>query len=297
MADRLAPHISPYRPSEYRGVARPAHPAIGRPTPPPYRLGWAPNYVFDQPAFERILRDRLAELPNVDGAPLGRGPERRPGRRRCVGGRPRLDGGTEPSASVAATSIACDGGTSAIREKYSASRWRTSASTNHGWSSTSWSTRTSSQNCRRPRCSTASRNARTPTSPASATIAAGRSRSTPATGRRASFPEEELWPLLERWITPEDGRIWRSAAYRFHGLVANEWRRGRILLAGDAAHMTPPFMAQGMAQGMRDALNLAWKLERVIHHGAPGPTVGHLRAGTPAACHRRDAGRDGAWGR
>jgi 3-(3-hydroxy-phenyl)propionate hydroxylase len=83
------------------------------------------------------------------------------------------------------------------------------------------------------------------------------------------WPEEELWPLLKRWISPGDGRIWRSAAYRFHGLVANAWRRDRILLAGDAVHMTPPFMAQGMAQGMRDAQNLAWKLERVLRHGAP----------------------------
>jgi 3-(3-hydroxy-phenyl)propionate hydroxylase len=82
------------------------------------------------------------------------------------------------------------------------------------------------------------------------------------------WPEEELWPLLKRWIGPEDGRIWRSAAYRFHGLVADVWRRGRILLAGDAAHMTPPFMAQGMAQGMRDAQNLAWKLDHVIRRGA-----------------------------
>ena len=108
-------------------------------------------------------------------------------------------------------------------------------------------------------------------------------------GDRSSgvFPDEELWPLLERWITPEDGRIWRSAAYRFHGLVANEWRRGRILLAGDAAHMTPPFMAQGMAAGMRDALNLAWKLDRVIQSRRPRPTTGHLRAGTPATCHRQ----------
>jgi 3-(3-hydroxy-phenyl)propionate hydroxylase len=81
------------------------------------------------------------------------------------------------------------------------------------------------------------------------------------------FTEDELWRLLRRWITPEDGRLWRSATYRFHGLVAAESRRGRILLAGDAAHMTPPFMAQGMAQGMRDALNLAWKLERVLRHG------------------------------
>ena len=83
------------------------------------------------------------------------------------------------------------------------------------------------------------------------------------------FPESELWPLLQRWVGPQDGRIWRSAAYRFHGLVAEAWRRGRILLAGDAAHMTPPFMAQGMAQGLRDAQNLAWKLERVLRFGAP----------------------------
>ena len=97
--------------------------------------------------------------------------------------------------------------------------------------------------------------------------------------------------MLERWITPEDGRIWRSAAYRFHGLVANEWRRGRILLAGDAAHMTPPFMAQGMSAGMRDALNLAWKLERVINHGAPDQLLDtyeverkpHVKAVTQAA--------------
>src|SRR5206468_2789926 len=81
--------------------------------------------------------------------------------------------------------------------------------------------------------------------------------------------DEELWRLLRRWISPGDGRLWRSATYRFHGLVAAEWRRGRVLLAGDAAHMTPPFMAQGMAQGMRDVLNLAWKLERVLRHGEP----------------------------
>lgn len=52
-------------------------------------------------------------------------------------------------------------------------------------------------------------------------------------------------------------------------MAAREWRRGRILLAGDAVHMTPPFMAQGMAQGVRDALNLARKLDRVIRCGAP----------------------------
>jgi 3-(3-hydroxy-phenyl)propionate hydroxylase len=58
----------------------------------------------------------------------------------------------------------------------------------------------------------------------------------------------------------------------FHALVAKEWRRGRVFLAGDAAHMTPPFMAQGMCQGIRDAANLAWKVALVLT-GAAGEAL------------------------
>jgi hypothetical protein len=52
----------------------------------------------------------------------------------------------------------------------------------------------------------------------------------------------------------------RSAVYQFHAATAERWRQGRILLAGDAAHQTPPFLGQGMNAGMRDVVNLAWKL-------------------------------------
>ena len=60
----------------------------------------------------------------------------------------------------------------------------------------------------------------------------------------------------------------RKTIYTFHARMAAEWRRGRVLLAGDAAHLTPPFAGQGMNAGLRDAANLSWKLAAVIAGGA-----------------------------
>jgi 3-(3-hydroxy-phenyl)propionate hydroxylase len=59
-------------------------------------------------------------------------------------------------------------------------------------------------------------------------------------------------------------RIVRKVVYRFHARVAPQWRFGRVFLAGDAAHLTPPFAGQGMNSGIRDAHNLAWKLAAVM---------------------------------
>ena len=75
---------------------------------------------------------------------------------------------------------------------------------------------------------------------------------------------ERIWALLSRWITPQDADIERSVVYSFHSQIAKNWRQGSIMLAGDAAHLTPPFLGQGMCAGIRDAANLAWKLAAVI---------------------------------
>jgi 3-(3-hydroxy-phenyl)propionate hydroxylase len=78
-----------------------------------------------------------------------------------------------------------------------------------------------------------------------------------------------FWPMLARWLGPEDAELERSAVYTFHSVVQEGWRRGNLLLAGDACHQTPPFLGQGMCAGMRDAANLAWKLAAVSRDGAP----------------------------
>jgi 3-(3-hydroxy-phenyl)propionate hydroxylase len=75
-----------------------------------------------------------------------------------------------------------------------------------------------------------------------------------------------LRPLIAPWTADvEDSELTllRVAEYTFRAQIADRWRRGNIFILGDAAHLTPPFIGQGMGAGVRDAVNLAWKIAGV----------------------------------
>jgi 3-(3-hydroxy-phenyl)propionate hydroxylase len=87
--------------------------------------------------------------------------------------------------------------------------------------------------------------------------------------REGEAEEEVTSPEFVRNLLAEHGPdadepVVRRRVYTFHARVADRWRRGRMFIAGDAAHLSPPFAGQGMNSGIRDAHNLAWKLAAVM---------------------------------
>lgn len=76
---------------------------------------------------------------------------------------------------------------------------------------------------------------------------------------------ESAWKLLEPWgMRPDNAQLERSAVYRFQARWAEKWRVGRCVIAGDAAHLMPPFAGEGMCAGLRDAVALAWRLNGIL---------------------------------
>lgn len=75
---------------------------------------------------------------------------------------------------------------------------------------------------------------------------------------------EVVHDLLHRWTRGAPVELERVAVYRFHARLADRFSVGRVFLAGDSAHLTPPFAGQGLVSGLRDAANLSWKIAAVV---------------------------------
>ncbi len=272
LADAVAPHCEPFTPSEYYGADGRLIKRLAT-LRPPYPLGYTPSMVFTQPPVEAALRQHVKDLPSVDLA-LGwrftgveQDPEMATVRVEDAQGRP---------ASVRARwVIGCDGASSAVREAVGITL--EDLSFDEPWLVVDVQVnerglaklpKTSVQYCE-------------PARPCSYVIGPGNHRRWEISLLPGEDPawlatEEGAWSLLKRWIGPEDATLWRQASYRFHALVAREWRRGRVFIAGDAAHQQPPFLGQGMCQGVRDVVNLSWKLRAVLAGDASGDAAERL---------------------
>ena len=104
---------------------------------------------------------------------------------------------------------------------------------------------------------------------------------------------DALAPLLAPWATDtSDFDVVRLAEYTFKAQLADRWHRDGVFILGDAAHLTPPFIGQGMGAGIRDAANLAWKVAAVVDGTLPvemldsyeAERVPHARAMIRLAC-------------
>jgi 3-(3-hydroxy-phenyl)propionate hydroxylase len=260
LAGRVKPHVAPFPASQHFGAQGQLIRRIDM-VPEPYPQGYVPSMVFSQPPVEAAIRHHAASYSSVtvelgvewvgleqheDGVALHlRGDD---GRVRTVN---------------ADYVIACDGASSGIRQELGIGLddlvfdepWLV-VDVLVGEDALSRLPPTAAQYC-------------DPARPTSYIIGPGAHRRweimlLPGEDPQQMEQPEQVWRLLARWLTPSQATLWRAASYRFHALVAQQWRRGRVFLAGDAAHQQPPFIGQGMCQGLRDVTNLVWKLARVI---------------------------------
>jgi 3-(3-hydroxy-phenyl)propionate hydroxylase len=260
LVDAIAPYCEPFTPSEYYGVDGQL---IRRMTmvAPPYPQGYTPSLVFTQPPVERAIRARVAEMPNVQ---VELGVEMKAIDHGATGVALQVAGADGAPRTIRAHyAIGCDGGASTVRTQLDLPL--EDLDFDEPWlvvdvlvneQGLAKLPKVSVQYCE-------------PDRPCTLVIGPKNHRRweislQPGEDPRQVQQDAATWKLLERWLTPADGQLWRQASYRFHALVAARWREGRVFLAGDAAHMQPPFLGQGMCQGVRDVSNLAWKLAAVL---------------------------------
>lgn len=226
--------------------------------------GFAPSWMFNQPDLEKALRAKLRDYPSV---------EMRLGVRLdgfdAVGGAgvtgTLADAAGKHETVRAKYLVACDGASSTVRKALNIEQF--DYDFDEPWLVIDAKVKRPE---RMPALNLQICNPARPTT--CVLMGPGRHRwefmIRPGEDAQSFLADAVIAKLLQDWVNDGDVEIDRKAVYRFHGLVAKEWRRGRVLLAGDAAHQMPPFAGQGMCSGIRDAVNIAWKLGLVLHGDA-----------------------------
>jgi 3-(3-hydroxy-phenyl)propionate hydroxylase len=265
VAKKIKPFVEPFTDSVFYGVDGQVIKRMST-VAPPYPLGHTPSVVFTQPPAERILREHAQFFPSVTVA-LGQTLTQITQDAKLA--TLTLQGEDGQTSTVQARYvIACDGASSTVRSQVGITLedldfdepWLVVDVLVNERGLAKLPT-TSVQYCK-------------PERPSTYLICPGNHRRweiaiNPGEDPKQVATAEGTWKLLTPWLTPADATLWRQASYRFHALVASEWRKGRVFVAGDAAHQQPPFLGQGMCQGLRDVANLCWKLQAVLQAGAP----------------------------
>jgi 3-(3-hydroxy-phenyl)propionate hydroxylase len=264
VVDKILPYTAPFGASEHFGVEGQLIRRIDV-VRPPYPMGYLPTMVFSQPPVEKLLREHAAQHVTVE-VRLGEEVITLEQGQDHVSLELQSEDGTK-SVVAARYVIGCDGASSRIRQCLDIKL--NDLGFDEPWmvvdvlvdeASVAGLPKTAAQFCN-------------PARPVTYIIGPGNHRRweimlLPGEEPAAMEPEQKVWELLSPWLQPGQGKLWRASSYRFHALVAQQWRKGRVFLAGDAAHQQPPFIGQGMCQGIRDVTNLAWKLKGVLREGA-----------------------------
>jgi 3-(3-hydroxy-phenyl)propionate hydroxylase len=221
------------------------------------RSGWAEWYMMYQPALEAAL-DRVCRASarvQVRHASPVIAVEQGPG-----GVTLTVDGSRGPQTVTAGYVIACDGGNSFVRRSLGIGEQDLGFA--EPWMVCDF-------RFRRPAEVPNALQLGDPAGPTSI-ISIGRTHhrfsfmlDSPGDFATESDPER-VWARVAGHLGRDDAELIRVATYTFRSLLADDWRQGRILLAGDAAHQMPPFLGQGMVSGIRDAQNLAFKLDLIL---------------------------------
>lgn len=249
---------------------------LNRLTFPPSEMGHARSYAIYQPAMEQVMRDGAARYANVLDVRFGFevvGVEQ-DGEGVTVTAR-NIDTGETTSTRVRYL-LGCYGGNSTTREMLGVelvgstaeTRWIViDARVKRWWPNrnvlTFWSDR------HRPVVDIA--------------LARGNHRwelpLSPEESDADFQTSDQLWALLTPLgVTPDDVDIHQHAFYNHHVRAVEQWRRGRVILLGDAAHLMPPWAGAGMQSGIRDAFCLAWRLEAVLRGRLPDTALDTYQA-------------------